>query len=83
MLFSFSLLLILFCITLEDIEYEDFPLNKEFNILKEEKEENISNIYLGNIMTYFKIRTKDKNRTSYLSNLTKIKFDFKGLYTLI
>ena len=42
MLFSFSLLLILFCITLEDIEYEDFPLNKEFNILKEEKEENIS-----------------------------------------
>ena len=76
MLFSFSLLLILFCITLEDIEYEDFPLNKEFNILKEEKEENISNIYLGNIMTYFKIRTKDKNRTSYLSNLTKIKFDF-------
>ena len=77
MLFSFSLLLILFCITLEDIEYEDFPLNYEFNILKEEKEKNIINIYLGNIMTFLKIRTNDKKRTSYLSNLDNIIFDFK------
>ena len=77
MLFSLTLILILFCFTLEDIEYSEFPSNKEFNILKEEKEKNIANIYLGNIMTFLKIRTKDKKRTSYLSNLDNIIFDFK------
>ena len=55
MLYSLTLILILFCFTLEDIEYSEFPSNKEFNILKEEKEKNITNIYLGNIMTFLKI----------------------------
>ena len=36
------LLLLLFNFSLEKILYEDFPFNKEFDIINEEKDKNIS-----------------------------------------
>jgi hypothetical protein len=76
MLYFAFLLLLFFNFSLEDILYTDFPLNSEFNILNEETGKDISNIYVGNIMTYFKIKTKNKTLTSYLKNVDNIRFDF-------
>jgi hypothetical protein len=72
----FAILLLLFNFSFEEILYTDFPSNEEFNIKKEEIDKNISTIYVGKIMTYFKIKTKNKTLSSYLSDVNNIKFDF-------
>ena len=77
--FIVLLLLLLFNFSLEKILYEDFPFNKEFDIINEEKDKNISNIYIGNMMILFKIKTKNKTLTNYTENVTDIRFDFNYL----
>ena len=78
-MFNFALILILIKITLETIEDPDFPLNEEFNIKEIQTKENISNIYIGRIMGYFKIKTENKTVTSFLEDVENIKFDFNNM----
>ena len=66
MLFIYILILLLIKISKEAIEYEDFPLNKEFDKI-DIAETNTSIIFFGNIVSYFKIRNNlNHNFTIYL-----------------
>ena len=69
---SILLLSILINISIEESVYDDFPLNKEFNIINEEKENNITIIFDGNILTYFRIKN---NGTSLIKNVNDCNFD--------
>ena len=73
MIYLFVLLLLLFKISIEETSYDDFPRNAEFNIIKEDKKDNITNIYAGNILTYFKIKN---NGTFIIENVNDYTFDF-------
>ena len=70
---SILLLSILINISIEESVYDDFPYNKEFNIINEEKENNITIIFDGNILTYFRIKN---NGTSLIKNVNDCNFDF-------
>ena len=72
---SFSLLLSFLVIdkSIEESVYYDFPYNKEFNIINEEKENNITIIFDGNILSFFRIKN---NGTSFIRNVSDCSFDF-------
>ena len=59
--------------SIEESVYDDFPHNKEFNIINEEKENNMTIIFDGNILTFFRIKN---NGTSLIKNVNDCKFDF-------
>jgi hypothetical protein len=77
MLFIYILILLLIKISKEAIEYEDFPLNKEFDKI-DIAETNTSIIFFGNIVSYFKIRNNLNHNFTY-SNLRKYIFDFNEM----
>lgn len=72
MIYIFILLLLLINISLEDSVYDDFPSNKEFNII----DENNHIIFDGNILTFFKIRN---NVSLQIKNVSNCSFDFINL----
>ena len=73
MIYIFFLLLILINISIEDSVYDDFPFNKEFNIINQDEENNMTIIFDGNILTFFKIRNKDSQQ---IQNVSDCSFDF-------
>lgn len=78
MLFKCSLILILINISKEDIEYDDFPLNEEFNIINTDKQNNEIIMFSGNILSYFKIKTPtNEDQNKILNELKTAEFNFK------
>ena len=73
MIYFFSLLLILIKISIEETTYDDFPRNVEFNIINEDNKNNITNIYAGNILAFFKIKNDGK---IIIKNVNDFTFDF-------
>ena len=71
--FSLLILFLVINISIEQSVYYDFPYNKEFNIINEEKENNITIIFDGNILTFFRIKN---NGTSFIRNVSDCSFDF-------
>ena len=66
-------LLILIKISIEEITYEDFPRNTEFNFINKDEKDNITNIYAGNILTFFKIKNNGEIK---IENVNDFTFDF-------
>ena len=73
MIYFFSLLLLLIKISIEEITYEDFPRNTEFNFINKDEKDNITNIYAGNILTFFKIKNNGEIK---INNVNDFTFDF-------
>jgi len=72
MIYLFVLLLLI-KISIEEITYEDFPRNTEFNFINKDEKDNITNIYAGNILTFFKIKNNGEIK---INNVNDFKFDF-------
>ena len=73
---SILLLSLLINLSIEESVYDDFPHNKEFNIIREENEKNKTIIFDGNILTYLKIKN---NGTTLIKDVNDCNFDFINL----